>query len=208
MSCVVVIGITGGIGSGKSVVSRVLRLNGFPVYDCDTEAKRIMACDQDVKTALKEIVGEDVYDASGMLDKVKMADCIFKDEIKREGVNRVVHRAVKKDFLEFAAVCDKCVVFCESAILASGGFGNVCNSIWVVEAPVEIKIGRVERRNGLSREDVMTRMESQRDEFDNLPADKCVMIENDDSSLLIPQIYGILENYGLTKDMTICLEKF
>ena len=115
-----IIGITGGIGAGKSVVSRILRLKGYWVYDCDLEAKILMDQDMDVRNALKELFSESIYLEDGTLDRKLMADKIFSDENIRNYVNRIVHSAVKSDFISRAGR-NGSPVFVESAILHTSG---------------------------------------------------------------------------------------
>lgn len=206
-----VIGITGGIGAGKSVVSRILRLMGFPVYDCDSEAKRIMNENPDVRTELKHILGESIYNDKGELDRVKMSSAIFTDSELRDKVNRVVHAAVKSDFIQWTLGLDS-PVFIESAILITGKLDGLCSKIWLVEAPMEIRIERVRKRNGLSDDAIVSRIRSQEKEFDALPADKVQLIDNGGVEPLMDQILQLLEitiiNNIFKIEIETCSEKF
>lgn len=186
-----IIGITGGIGSGKSVVSRILRLNGERVYDCDSEARRLMESDPEVKDRLRSLLGEGAYTASGRLDRGYVASAIFSDSVLRDGVNRIVHAAVKEDFLRFVESSDR-ISFCESAILATSHLDELCGSIWLVTAPEQQRIERVRRRNGLPDEEILRRIESQRDEFKSLPAGKVVGIMNGDDDMILPRLQELL----------------
>lgn len=94
-----VVGITGGIGSGKSVVSRILRLNGFPVYDCDIMARNIMERDVEVVSVLKSILGEETYDCNGCLDRNYVSGKIFSDKVLLDSVNATVHLCCQERFL-------------------------------------------------------------------------------------------------------------
>lgn len=185
-----VIGITGGIGAGKSVVARILRLKGFRVYDCDMEAKRLMEQSDKLRRCLTEILGEEAYN-DGLLDRGFVASRIFAiDELRRQ-VNSVVHKAVAEDFKK-AVSCGGTIVFVESAILSTSGMDCDCNEIWVVDAPEEIRIERVIARNGLQREAILERMETQREEFSGLPKDKTSVIVNDGVTPLLPAIGRLL----------------
>lgn len=186
-----VIGITGGIGAGKSVVSRILRLMGYPVYDCDTEAKRIMKEDLQVITDLKRILGESIYDERGELDKAKMSSAIFSDSEIRARINKVVHTAVKSDFINWARGFDS-PVFIESAILNTGKLDCLCSEIWLIDAPLGIRIDRIRKRNGLSDEAIIKRIGSQEKEFDALPKEKVKTIDNGGIKPLIDQILLLL----------------
>ncbi|MDE6769057.1 MAG: dephospho-CoA kinase, partial [Muribaculaceae bacterium] len=142
-----IVGITGGIGSGKSVVSRILRLKGFCVYDCDTEARRLMECDGKVKEEIVRILGAEAYvetageekrglvggrDAGNawILNRGYVASKIFNDSRLRDEVNAVVHKAVAEDFLSYAKEKGG-MVFCETAILATSHMDRLCGSIWI-----------------------------------------------------------------------------
>lgn len=187
-----IIGITGGIGAGKSVVSRLLRLRGYRVYDCDTEAKRLMETDYNLAAQLKGILGEEAY-KDGHLNRGYIAERIFNDMTTRESVNRCVHKAVRDDFLRFASGI-KQDVFVESAILATGGFVPLVDEIWLVDAPEETRVERVEKRNGFTREKVLERMDTQREEFKKLPEGKTKRIDNTDSGSLLETTTALLSN--------------
>lgn len=202
-----IIGITGGIGSGKSVVSRILRLNGFSVYDCDTEAKRLMETDRNLIYSLVDILGPDSYkecpDRAGriFLNRGYIAERIFNDDNLRLKVNEVVHKAVAADFIGFATTKGG-LVFCESAILATSSMDSLCMQIWIISAPEKERIARIKIRNSMSESEIRRRIDSQAEEFNRLPKDKIRIIYNGSSDLLLPQIYE-----DLNKEK-ICLEKF
>ena len=98
------IGITGGIGSGKTYVCERLTKAGFPVYSCDAEAKRLMVENRSIIESLKKLVGDDVYDSDGNLCKERMARFIFSDKNNVAKVNSIVHPVVKADFIEWASL--------------------------------------------------------------------------------------------------------
>lgn len=185
-----VIGITGGIGAGKSVVSRILRLKGFRVYDCDTEARRLMEQSEGLRRCLTEILGEEAY-KGGSLDRQFVASRIFAFEELRREVNSVVHKAVAEDFRKASSLGDA-TVFVESAILATSGMAGDCSEIWVVDAPEEIRIERVVARNGMARGAILDRMETQREEFSGLSRDKIRILANDGMTPLLPAIGRLL----------------
>lgn len=186
------IGITGGIGSGKSVVSRILRCNGCYVYDCDSEAKRLMREAPEVVEKLKTRLGADIYNSDGSLNKTKIADLIYKDSEKRNFVNQIVHGAVRRDIKEKREQVDG-LFFIESAIIATGGIAPECSRIWLVTSPEEIRILRVEKRDGLSRREIERRMEAQEKELSLLPEDKIIILENDDVSGLVYPVMSLIE---------------
>ncbi len=188
-----IIGITGGIGTGKSVLSRILRLRGHEVYDCDMEARRIMEQDLQLGVRLEEILGLSPFGPDRTLDRKRVSEVIFADERKRADVNRAVHSAVREDISRrFTNPATECL-YVESAILCSSGLAALCGEIWVVTAPLELRISRVGSRSGLSREDVMSRMSSQEEEGMMLEAlasegKKVVYFNNDGEDSLLRQL--------------------
>lgn len=187
------IGITGGIGAGKSVVSGVLRLRGYAVYDCDFEARRLMTDSSDICCRLCELGCAGMYANDGSLDRRALATRLFSDDSFRMEVNRIVHKAVKEDFLTFAAhryESGDRVVFCESAIMAEASMIPMFDFIWVVTAPEHLRIERVMSRNSATEAEVMERIRSQREESRKLS--ECgiplVSLDNSGQTMLLPAL--------------------
>lgn len=185
------IGITGGIGSGKSVVSRILRLSGEQVYDCDSEARRIMESDDGVIHALTSLLGQQAYTKEGSLNRNYISSRLFCERQIREGVNAIVHAAVKEDVKRLAEMTEGSL-FCESAILFTSGISELCEEIWLVTAPEWQRIERVKRRNGLPEEEIARRIQAQVNEFDSIHSCKVVEIPNGDNDLLLPLINSLI----------------
>ena len=182
-----VIGITGGIGAGKSVVSRILRLKGYPVYDCDSEARSLMESSEEILVALQGRFGEECILECGGLNRGYIASRVFNDAEELTWLNALVHGAVRedvRDWVEAHASAGKEILFVESAILYTSGLDKMCDRIWLVTAPEELRLERAMQRGGASEEDLRRRIESQRMEFDSLPAGKVSEIENSCTSLL------------------------
>lgn len=157
------LGVTGGIGSGKSYVSSSLRLRGIPVFDSDSEAKKLMLEDRVIVSSLKNLLGNDVYIA-GNLNKPLLASYIFSSPENALKVNSIVHPRVKQAFLRWADECFMrgCnVVAIESAILFEAGFDDIVDSVVMINAPLEIRISRVMLRDNVTRDKVMERINSQ-----------------------------------------------
>lgn len=188
-----VVGITGGIGSGKSIVSRFLRAMGYAVYDSDAEAKRIMDGDETLKKQLSEIFGADIY-AGGRLDRRALAGKVFSDALALARLNAAVHPAVRSDFRRWAeAHGNASILFMESAILAESGFTDMVDAVWLVEAPEEIRVARIVRRDSCSAQEARQRIRAQwSDEAKERYAS--VVLHNDGKKPLIPQILGALQN--------------
>lgn len=190
----VTIGITGGIGSGKSVVSRLLRCNGFYVYDCDTEAKKLMIDDNEVKKVLTRKLGNTIYDSVGKLNKTHLTNLIFGNKEIRNFVNSVVHAAVRED-IRNKREKRKGWFFIESAILATGKIAEICDYIWLVVSPLDVRIERVLERDKIDLSILKKKIESQELEISVLNKEKITIIENDDNHPIIPKILKITKKF-------------
>ena len=154
--------ITGGIGAGKSVVSRILCAMGYPVYDCDSRAKTLMNTDPGIRAALAEAFGAEILTPGG-IDRDRLGAIVFADPERLHTLNKVVHGAVRLDLERW---CGEHLVhtrlFVETAILAESGLDAMVGSVWEVVAPVELRVERVMRRNALTRDQVEARIAAQR----------------------------------------------
>lgn len=160
------IGITGGIGSGKSYVSRLLTEHyGIPVYNTDSEAKRLMLSDEGIRRRLTALLGKEVYKSDGTLNKPLLANYLFADSCHAGQINAIVHPQVKADFLKWADRQTGCeVVALESAILFESGFDNIVDKVVMVYASVELRIRRVMLRDGTTEEKIRQRIVAQMDD--------------------------------------------
>lgn len=187
-----IIGISGGIGSGKSVVSRILRIWGYPVYDCDSEAKALMDADAVIKQRLAEELDSDIV-AAGGIDRVRLAEIVFADEAKLSILNSIVHAGVRRHFAQWALRQRHNVIFVETAILHSSGMVEDVDAEWHVTAPVDIRVARVMRRNNVTEHQVRSRIAAQH--ADEMPLSQPVpltLIENDGQIALLPQLLAAL----------------
>lgn len=169
--CARLIGIAGGIGSGKSYVSRILRCLGYPVYDCDIEARRIMDSSCAMRDSICVRFGDGCLLPGGGLDRRAIAARIFDDDEARLWLNALVHGAVREDVGQWKRNNPSPLhglLFVESAILSTSGLADMCSSIWLVTTPEEVRISRVETRSGLARGQILARMASQKEEEDML----------------------------------------
>lgn len=160
------IGITGGIGSGKSYVSRLLTEHyGIPVYNTDSEAKRLMLSDEGIRRRLTALLGKEVYKSDGTLNKPLLANYLFADSCHAGQINAIVHPQVKADFLKWADLQTGCeIVALESAILFESGFDNIVDKVVMVYAPVELRIRRVMLRDSTTEEKIRQRIVAQMDD--------------------------------------------
>lgn len=186
------IGITGGIGSGKSVVSRLMEIMGIPVYISDQKSKRLTATDAFIREELIKLVGKEVF-KDGNLNKPLLASYIFNDDTCREKVNNIIHPRVRADFQEWVFRNDACeFVAMESAILIESGFKNEVDVVVMVYAPLNLRVERTIKRDFSDKETILKRIRSQMDDEQKKEhADYIVC--NDDVTPLIPQLIRMME---------------
>ena len=180
------IGITGGIGSGKSYVSNLLRQKfDIPVYDCDAEAKRLTATDEEIRSKLIQLVGPEVFDGQE-LNRKCLADYLFADPEHASKVNAIIHPTVLEDFRLWANRQPESIVALESAILYESGFNEYVDYVLFVDAPEEIRLKRAMQRDTAPEEKIRARMQMQHPELHRKQAD--IIIDNsteDDTKLLV-----------------------
>ena len=181
--------VIGGIGSGKSVVSRMLEIMGVPVYDCDSRAKELMVSDSFIVKELKRMFGDECYDANGELDRKYLASRIFVDARNTKRVNALVHPVVKNDFCDVVAV--------ETALLYESGMAEVVDKVLLVWTDVETAISRTMSRSGMSREQVLNRMMKQMT-TDDLLLLSDYSIYNSGNNAVMPDVVELLNE--LKKD--------
>ncbi|MDH6534509.1 dephospho-CoA kinase [Parabacteroides sp. 52] len=185
------VGLTGGIGSGKTVVASLLELMGIPVYIADEESKRLTDTSPSIHDKLTAIFGENIYTSSG-LDRKLLASYIFNDTELLHAVNQIIHPEVNRHFLNWAAqqTTDICVI--ESAILFESGFDKIVDIRLMVYAPLEIRITRACQRNSdISPQEIKKRIENQLpDEQKKEWADYTIL--NDNITALTPQVQDFI----------------
>lgn len=156
-----IIGITGGIGSGKSTLSGRLREAGFAVYDTDTAARRLQNENADIRKKITELLGAEAY-TDNELNRKFVAGIVFKHPELLTKVNQIVHPAVRADFIQWRnAHENEKYLFLECAILFEGEFHQFADKIILVTAPQEIRIQRVMKRNNISENEVIERINNQ-----------------------------------------------
>lgn len=184
------IGITGGIGSGKSVVSDLLRLQGVPVYNADTASKSLLVTDEKLISSLKVLLGEDIYQG-GVLDKKRMASLIFSDKELLEKVNALIHPAVIADFERWANRQKASLLACESALIFESKMNSLFDAVVMVYAPESVRLRRAMLRDTATEEQVKARIQNQlSDEVKKSISD--YVIVNDDKQALLPQLKELL----------------
>lgn len=184
------IGITGGIGSGKSVVSHLLRVMGYPVYDTDSEARRLMTSQPELMARLSEAFGADIY-ADGRLNRPLLASRTFGNPGQVARLNAIVHPAVRHDFDRWARERSEAVGFVESAILYESQFDRLVDEVWLVTAPEALRIERVQQRSGLSADEVRRRMAAQMSDEERSRRATHIIC-NDGSESLVATVLSLL----------------
>ena len=173
-----IVGLTGGIGSGKTTIAKILVRQGIPVYDSDVRAKFLMINSTVIIKDLKSEFGDEVY-IKGELNREYLANIVFGNSEKLKILNSIVHPVVAKDFKEWVDNQNTEIVVKENAILFESGSYKTCDVNVAVDTDVEERIERVLKRDGVSREQVISRINSQwSDEKRNKKAD--IIIKNND----------------------------
>ena len=185
------LGITGGIGSGKTYICQLLKQRGIPVYHCDDEAKRLMVEDATIREKLTQLLGTEAY-IGNQLNKPVIARYLFADSEHARQINGIVHPVVKQDFSQWANQQDAPIVVQECALLFETGFQDTVDDTIEVYAPQSIRLERAMRRDLASSEQILARMAQQMDEEEKrLRADHCII--NDGIADLDVQIDRILQ---------------
>ena len=188
-------GVTGGIGSGKSYVLRLLAERGIPVYDSDSEAKRLMLVDAGIREGLTGLLGNDVYLPDGELNKPLISAYLFASVQNAERINAIVHPRVKASFNRWASEQKAPIVALESAILFESGFEDVVDFVVTVCAPIEVRMHRVQERDGATEAQVRKRMAAQMDDEEKCKRSDFVIL-NDGNKPLDIQIDDLLQILG------------
>ena len=189
-----VVGITGGIGSGKSVVSMVFRQLGIPVYDSDAEAKLLYDKFPELRDAVRKQIAEEAFDSNGKLDRKKLAEIVFQFPEKLEILNQLVHPLVKKDFQNWVQKHPEAAyVVKEAAILFESGAYSDCDKVITVVAPRELRVQRVRERDRKTKAEIEAIMDRQSGDEEKIKRSDFV-IQNDEKELILPQVLAIHES--------------
>ena len=188
-----IIGLTGGIGSGKSTVAKVFKELGIPVYDSDTEAKKLINTSNNVISKMKQNFGDNIYLKNNILNKKKLSQLIFNDKKLLNIVNTIVHPAVKEDFNTWAKKQTSNYIIKEAAILFESGAYKDTDLIITVTAPEELRIQRVCKRDNKPAEKIKEIINNQISESEKINRSDYV-IYNDEEQLILPQILKIDDN--------------
>ena len=187
------IGITGGIGSGKSMISTLFRLHGIPVYKADEETKILNNTSPHIRKQLTENFGEDLY-VNNVLDTKKFANIIFNDAQKLQLANSIIHPEVLKHFTEWCSLnSEHSIVALEAAILFESNFHKYMDKVVTVYSPLKLRIDRVSLRDNMSTEMVENRIKHQMPDKDKIGLSEYVIV-NDYENSLIEQVENLIND--------------
>jgi len=186
------LGVTGGIGSGKTSVCKVFSVFGIPVFSTDRVARNIMENNKHIIRNINAIAGKDLY-SSGSLDRTALATLIFNNDSLLEKVNSLVHPVVFEQFIKWEKEQTAPYVIMEAAILFESGASKLVDKIATIVAPEEERMNRVIQRSRLSRQQVMERMKNQLDDESRIRLSDYV-IYNSENDMIIPSILKIHED--------------
>lgn len=185
------VGLTGGIGSGKSTVAQIFEVLGIPVYYADTAAKRLMNEDPELKLAITNTFGKQAY-ANNMLDRKFISSIVFSDPSKLDLLNAIVHPATKKDGEAWMQGQTTPYAIHEAALIFEAKVSERLDKVIGVSSPLELRIRRATQRDKVERDEILRRMSQQMDE--DLKMSKCdFILINDEQQLLLPQVLDLNE---------------
>ncbi len=180
------VGLTGGIGSGKSTAAQIFEVLGIPVYYADAAAKQLMNDDKELRSSIIKFFGEEAY-KNNFLDRKYISSIVFSDPGKLESLNAIVHPATKKDGENWMNQQTTPYAIHEAALIFEAKVSDRLDHVIGVSSPAELRIKRAKERDNVTREEVLKRMTQQLDEETKMSKCDFVLI-NDEQQLLIPQI--------------------
>jgi dephospho-CoA kinase len=190
-----IIGITGGIGSGKSVVCKVFESLGVDVYDADSEARKLMSEDAMLIRDIKKQFGSEMYIGKDTLNRKKLADIVFHDAEALKKLNEIVHPSVKKHFKKWKKEHNEGKYLVkEAAILFESGANEDCTKVITVVAPHDLRVKRVVERDKVTKQQVENIMINQSSTSDKIKKSEFIII-NDNNELVIPQVLELHEAF-------------
>ncbi|SEI79022.1 dephospho-CoA kinase [Dyadobacter koreensis] len=183
------IGVTGGIGSGKSIVCKVFACLNIPVYDADTRAKWLTNHDPEIRRAIQELLGPDSYTESGVYNRSYVSSLVFKNPDLLKKLNEIIHPAVGKDTDDWMGKhSDAPYVIKEAAIMNKAGANNNLDFVIVVKAPVDLRLKRIKVRDETRSEDEIRAIIERQVSDEERDSIADFTIDNDENAALIPQV--------------------
>jgi dephospho-CoA kinase len=189
------VGITGGIGSGKTTVCKLFELLDVPVYYADDASKKLLVSDPEIKKSILSVFGECVLDEQQSISRKKVAALVFGNEAELKKLNAILHPAVAMHFDSWLKEhTDKSYILKEAAILFESGAYRQMDKIITVVAPEELRIARVLKRDAVSKEEIQRRMHAQLSDEERIKRSDYVIV-NDEEQLMIPQVMKLHEMF-------------
>ena len=183
------LGVTGGIGSGKTTVCKMFEVLGIPVFSADDEAKKIQDVNPEIREQINILAGRDLYSA-GYLDRSELAKIVFSDKVLLKKINSIIHPVVFSLFKEWVSMQDAPYSVMEAAILFESGAFRMMDRVATVVTPVEERIERLLKGNRMTREQITSRMNNQIDD-DSRIRQADFVIYNSENDMIIPAILRI-----------------
>lgn len=185
-----IVGLTGGIGSGKSTVAKMFSALGVPIYDSDKEAKHLMNSDRELMQSIRSLFGEAAYDKK-TLNRTFIASQVFKDRNLLKRLNKIVHPAVRNHFMDWASQQNYFYVMQETALIFENKMEANYEKIILVTSPIETRINRVVKRDDVARDAVISRIENQLPDSEKIVKSDFVInnIELDKTKLVVNEIH-------------------
>lgn len=185
------VAIVGGIGSGKSVVARMVAAMGYDVYDCDSRAKALMDTDDSIKRRIADEVCAEAIVGSE-IDRRRLSAVVFNDLLKLERLNSIVHESVRSDIRAWISSNRGGMAFVETAILYQSSLDKMVDEVWEVTAPEEERVRRVMLRNGMTAEEVRSRIKAQDDYVAERRHERVFAVVNDGATAVLPRVLELL----------------
>ena len=187
------IGITGGIGSGKSTVANVFHVLGIPVYDADSAAKKLMNENKELQSEIIRLFGQESYSTEG-LNRTYLSSTVFNDPVKLDQLNKLVHPLTIADAEQWMQQQTTPYAIKEAALIFESGAQVHLDKVIGVYAPQDLRIQRAMQRDGITKEKVLARMDRQMDEEKKMRLCDYVIV-NDEEKALIPQVLALHEQF-------------
>lgn len=192
MSKKIIIGLTGGIGAGKTTVAEIFAILGIPIFNADTEAKKIMNSDPELKNKIIFIFGNESY-KNGSLNRRFLADKVFNNSLLLDKLNNIVHPAVQSHFQTWLREQNSRFVIKEAAILFESGSYKDCDYTVLVTAPLDLRVSRVCKRDSVQENQVLQRIKNQLDDAEKVSLSDYTIV-NDGKNSLLKQVINIYQN--------------
>jgi dephospho-CoA kinase len=184
------VAVTGGIGVGKTLVCEIFKKLGIPVFNADFVGKQLLDSDTGIKQKIVSLFGNGIYLPNGAVNRKKLAEMVFNNQIALEKLNGIVHPVVRKNFQNWAQNQQAPYVIQESAIIFESKISGIFDKIVTVTAPFELRVTRVMKRDNVSGDKVIERMKNQLPEEEKIKQSDYIIV-NSGKEMILPQIINI-----------------